>query len=128
MDLFIFSKVKKPLAFIFLLLHINFSMFIPQMEETDSFDANGMPTDDINSLVEYIDQVMLNNIDDTPEDEDDDYARNYSPVQNGFYYTSNASEIIPSDFPDVAKVYFPEFPEVEIPSISFDVIAPPPKG
>ena len=98
------------------------------MEETDSFDANGMPTDDINSLVEYIDQVMLNNIDDTPEDEDDDYARNYSPVQNGFYYTSNASEIIPSDFPDVAKVYFPEFPEVEIPSISFDVIAPPPKG
>jgi len=67
--------LRKLLAFILLLTHLNTSMFIPQMAEVDMYDSAGNQIDDINSLIEFIDQDVLGHYDSTPEDEDDDTER-----------------------------------------------------
>lgn len=68
--------LKRILAFILILSHLNTSMFIPQMnEEVDVYDSAGNQVDDINTLIEYIDQDVLGHYDPTPEDEDDDTDR-----------------------------------------------------
>jgi hypothetical protein len=41
--------MKKLLAFILLLSHMNTSMFLPQVPEDDIYDGNGNQVDDINS-------------------------------------------------------------------------------
>ena len=73
--------MKKIVAFILLLCHMNTSMFLPQMDEEDVYIASGQQVDDINSVVEYVDQVMLGHKDDTPEDEDDDSGQNFLLVE-----------------------------------------------
>jgi dTDP-4-dehydrorhamnose reductase len=74
--------VRKLMAFILLVSHLNTSMFIPQMAEVDVYDSNGAQVDDINTLVEYIDQEVLGHPDSTPEDEDDDTERTYHVVKS----------------------------------------------
>jgi|SRR6187402_2325740 len=119
--------MKKLSAFILLLLHINFSMLIPQIEEID-FDVTDFKIDDINSLFEYVDQVILENSDITPEDEDNDTARNYSLTQIDFYCNQYSFEITSHNFPEKGKNFFPEYAANKIPSISFDIVGPPPKA
>ncbi len=75
--------LKKLFAFTVLLAHINYAMFIPQLEETDSFDDMGVQVDDINSFSEFVDEVVLGNKDTTPEDEDND---------NGFWLNTVKAE------------------------------------
>jgi hypothetical protein len=77
------TMLKKLFAFTILLAHINYAMFIPQLEETDSFDDMGVQVDDINSFSEFVDEVMLGNKDTTPEDEDND---------NGFWLNTVKAE------------------------------------
>ena len=62
--------MKKVFAFILLLCHLNTSMFLPQVDEDDQYDAHGQQIDDLNTVSEYIDQVVLGDVDKTPEDED----------------------------------------------------------
>lgn len=59
-----------------LLLHINFTMFIPQVDEMDIYDRSGRQIEDVNSLSEYLVEAF------TPtekhyskKDGDDDNAR-----------------------------------------------------
>ena len=73
--------LRKILATILLLNHLNTSMFIPQMAEVDSYDSFGTQVDDINTLVEYIDQQVLGHYDNTPEDEDDDSGQPYHIIK-----------------------------------------------
>src|SRR4051794_13610638 len=75
--------MKNLLSILILFSHMNFSMFIPQLDEADGFDQSGRQIDDINSLYEYIDEVVLGNVDSTPDDEDDD---------NGIYYHIQKAE------------------------------------
>src|SRR5215210_1991943 len=73
---------KKLLAFIFLLSHINSTMLLPQVVETDVF-RNGRQVDDINTIVEYIQQEILDITDDSPEDEDDDNGCDFKSFKFG---------------------------------------------
>src|SRR5215211_5454050 len=66
---------KKLAAFLLLLSQINSSMLLPQAEDIDVY-ANGQQTDDKNTVVEYIQQEVLDIPDETPEDEDDDKGQN----------------------------------------------------
>lgn len=60
-------------------------MFFPMVDEDDQYDeVTGLQKDDINSLAEYIYQVILGHKDTTPEDEDDDQAH--------FYHIKNAPQ------------------------------------
>jgi hypothetical protein len=120
--------MKKVLAFLVLLSHMNYAMFIPQLDEVDAYDANGNQVDDINSLTEYIDQIVLGNKDDTPEDEDDD---------NGFYL--NIVKVDQYCFQqfvielDAAveirqnKTKYPPRLENKLPAIFFEIQSPPPE-
>lgn len=116
--------MKKLLAFILLLSHMNTSMFLPQAPEDDVYDKNGSQIDDITSIVEFV-MVKLG-IDHHADDENNDQGQNfhlikifdfcYSPV---FTKTNNEFSIKPS--------VFIEYKEDKIPNVSFDIIIPPPK-
>jgi hypothetical protein len=101
-------------------------MFTPQLEEMDLFVIIENQADDINSLIEYIDQQVLDNTDPTPEDEDDDKARTYRIVQIDIYYKANTDAFINDIFSYTKKV-FPEYNSAGVPSLNFEIKLPPPK-
>ncbi len=76
---------KKLIAFITLLCHMNSSMLLPQGAELDVFNWSGQQEDDINTVFEYVDQVILGHHDNTPEDEDDDSGQNLHLVKDVNY-------------------------------------------
>ena len=115
----------KIIAFIVLLSHLNFSMFIAQIDEVDVFDKSGQQREDVNSLVEYLANTF--HIKHKPfKDSDDDNARYFHAVK-----LPNC--IIPQ--PIVAKEdnlnlsdkSFPLYIEQKLISFSLDVQGPPPK-
>ncbi len=117
--------MKKLLAFILLLSHMNTSMFLPQVPEDDVYDANGNQVDDINSVVEYV-MVKLG-LDHHADDEDDDSGQNFHLVKNAEFFPPVFSEIKTNDFFTTEPAVFGEYKENKIPMISFDIIIPPPK-
>ena len=115
----------KLIAFIVLLSHINFSMFIAQIDEVDVFDKNGQQREDVNSLVEYLASTF--HIKHKPiKDSDDDNARY-------FHVVKLPSCIIP--LPILAKEdnfglsdkSFPLYIEKKLIRVSLDIQGPPPK-
>lgn len=120
--------MKKVLAFIVLLSHFNFTMFLPTVEEQDVYYANGERADDINSLYEYVDQVLLGNIDRTPEDEDDDQPHFYQIIKvETSYYQQSATELKPNFSTAVENKFYKEVDETILPFPSYDIISPPPQ-
>lgn len=62
-------------AILFLTMHVNVTMFIAQVDEVDTYDARGKRQNDINTLGEYIHDVLLHHNNKSRPDEDDDNAR-----------------------------------------------------
>lgn len=105
-------------------------MFFPMVDETDVYEQQGKQKDDINSLAEYINQVLLGHRDNTPEDEDDDQAH--------YYHARNAHRFIVSAF-EVRPVFsaptieFKKAPQYGVSvvqptvTVSYDITAPPPE-
>lgn len=115
----------KIIALIVLLSHLNFSMFIAQIDEVDVFDKSGQQREDVNSLVEYLANTF--HIKHKPfKDSDDDNARYFHTVK-----LPNC--IIPQ--PIVAKEdnfnfndkSFPIYIEKKLISFPPDIQGPPPK-
>ena len=71
----------RSLAFLVLALFINAALFSPVVDEKDIFDKAGCQVDDINSAYEFVDQILLGNIDEPPEDEDDDKSHFFQLVK-----------------------------------------------
>lgn len=111
-----------------LLLHINFIMFIPQLDEVDVYDTLGRQTGDINSVTEYISQVLLGNNGTNRQDEDDDCARNLSIALVAFDCQQQVIEIIKPALPDISSEKFILYSTGKTQLMSFDVIAPPPEA
>ena len=119
--------MKRLLAFILLLSHMNTSMLLPQVSEDDVYDKMGNQVDDINSIVELV-MVKLG-FDHHADDEDDDQGQNFHIVKI-FEYCSQPvfSEINNREFAIDKKAMFGVYKENKIPDISFDIIIPPPKA
>jgi hypothetical protein len=120
--------LKKPLAFLLLISHINFFMFIAQVDEVDAYAADGHRINDINSLAEYINDVVLHNQDKPRDDEDDDNARYFHPGNLADY--SLGQPVIVSGLKigeEVREKSFPRVNDQNIHSIFYDVITPPPR-
>jgi hypothetical protein len=117
--------MKRMLAFFLLLSHMNTSMFLPQVPEDDIYDTNGNQVDDINSVFEYV--MVKIGLDHHADDEDDDSGQNLHIV-TGFQYTFQPffSEII-KKYSENKTDSFGEYSQEKIPSISYDIIVPPPK-
>lgn len=121
--------MKKVVAFILLLCHMNTSMFLPQVAESDRFDSSGQQIDDINSVVEYVDQIILGHRDRTPEDEDNDDGQNFTLATNINYYVDQPFVVL--EHPEFEKAGKRNFFEYSVPKISFvsyDIVVPPPKA
>ncbi len=119
--------MKKLLAFILLLSHMNTSMLLPQAPEDDVFDKMGNQLDDTNSIVELV-MVKLG-IDHHADDEDDDQGQNFHLVKIFEYcFQPVFSEINDNGFAIDKKAMFGIYKENKIPNISFDIIIPPPKA
>ncbi len=103
-------------------------MFLPQLQETDSYDVNGKQEDDINSLYEYIDQIVLDNKDDTPEDEDNDNPQDYTVVQVISFYCDQHFFQIEVVVPKIQTTNNFAHSHIDtITSITYDIISPPPE-
>lgn len=121
--------MKKIFAFIVLLSHMNFTMFFPTVEEHDVYTANGIMVDEINSVYEFVNEVLLGDKDDTPEDEDDDQPDYYQVVKIADYYYNCISEQIKLPFVDVyTEVCYPEYNNKQLLLLSYDIVAPPPEA
>ena len=118
--------MKKVLAFILLLSHLNTSMLLPQVPEDDVYDKNGNQVDDINSMVEFV--MVYLGIDHHADDEDNDQGQNFHIVKICEYcFQPVFNEIKKKEFLITKRFLFGEFKEDKIPAISFDIIIPPPK-
>lgn len=116
------------LLYIVILMHVN-TMLIPIMNGSDSVDAKGRPHDEINSVIEYVYQVMLNNKDRTPEDEDSEHDQSavvsYHKGQHCIVSLFEIKFSVPFSMDGRKKNYFPL--EVDkVPAISYDICVPPP--
>lgn len=56
-----------------LLLYTNSSLVVPQTDQIDVFEYAGAEVDEINSLVEYIDELILEHDGQSPEKDDYDF-------------------------------------------------------
>ena len=118
--------MKKCFAFILLLCHMNTSMFLPQVAEDDVYDANGNQEDDINSVVEYF-RVALG-YDHTADDEDDDSGQNFHMAKTvDYFYQQPCIIITKKETSQSSCQKFPGYIVKKIPSVSFDILIPPPK-
>lgn len=120
--------LKKVIAFIILLCHMNTSMFLPQVAECDIYNSSGEQEDDINSVVEYVDQVILGHHDNTPEDEDDDSGQNFHLAKDVNYFfqpffTPLERKLIVTS----KKKRYAIFQTRKISAVYFDIISPPPE-
>jgi hypothetical protein len=119
--------MKKLAVFILLLVHVNYFMFLPQRDEVDSYDANGVQTEDINSLTEYI-RVILG-YDTTPDDEDDDKGDNFTLVKIcDYFFQQQVSFLKTPLLTEIAVKYFYEVNDKKPKGISYDIISPPPEA
>ncbi len=103
-------------------------MFLPQCAETDILNATGQQEDDINSVVEYIDQVILGHHDDTPEDEDDDSGQNFHLVKYVDYVFQPFFVASEHRLPETQNSKrYPVLESYKILSVYFDILSPPPE-
>ena len=117
--------MKKTLAFILLLSHVNFAMFIAQVDESDVFDRTCQQKEDINSLVQYVEVIILKHNHHT-KDSDDDNARYFHAAKFDDYSFSQAG-IVKKECLFAEKTNFPPGIEEKLSSIYLDIQGPPPK-
>jgi hypothetical protein len=121
--------LKNLLIFIVMLVHINGSMFLPQVAEQDIYNAEGQQQKDINTVIEYFDEVIMDNHDKNPVDEDNDQGQNFHLVKIvDYYFEIDFSPIKHKPVVAIAKNKFSLFPEEKIHSVTLDILAPPPKA
>ena len=121
--------MRKLLAFILLLSHINFSMFIAQVDEVDVYDKTGCQLADINTLGEFID-AAVNGTQNTPsQDEDDDNAR-YFHIDKVVNHTfqQQIAEVKKSYTIAKEKINYPPYIQNKLALVCFDIQSPPPEA
>lgn len=104
---------------------MNTSMFLPQAPEQDVYDANGNQLDDITSIIELV-RVKLG-YDHRADDENDDSGQNFHIV-NTTYTVEPVSREIKKELAINNSENFQHFIESKIPSVSYDILVPPPKA
>lgn len=106
---------------------MNTSMFLPQVAEKDKYDANGNQVDDINSVVEYV--AITLGYDHKADDEDDDTGQNFHLIKSFEFGYHQSSIEVKSVFNSIAsKISYPKYTEDNLLTVSYDIIAPPPKA
>jgi hypothetical protein len=112
-----------------MLVHVNGSMFLPQVAETDIYNTNGQQQDDINTLIEYAERIISDTPTSNPVDEDNDQGQNFHLVKIVDYcYAIEFSSIRHKPVVAAEKNKYCIFPEQEIYPVTLEILAPPPKA
>jgi hypothetical protein len=117
------------LSWILLLVHLNTTLLSPCVHEVDSYDRNGRLLDDINSVVEYVHQIVLGHNDNTPEDEDKGKAPFSTVLKMPVYCLVVCREAAPANAVSAIlnfKRSYPLLPDPGVLRRSVDILSPPP--
>ena len=103
-------------------------MLLPQVAEVDIYNAQGQQEDDINTVIEYVDEVLLDNHRPTPVDEDNDQGQNFHLVKIvDYYFDLDFSSFKHKPVVATTKSKFCIHPEEKIFPVTLEIIAQPPK-
>jgi hypothetical protein len=103
-------------------------MFLPQVAEQDIYNAEGQQQKDINTVIEYVDEVIIGNHDKNPLDGDNDQGQNFHLVKIVDYYFG--TDFLPVKHKPAAvstKKQFCLYAEKKLSSVTLDILAPPPR-
>jgi hypothetical protein len=120
--------MKRIIAFSLLCLFINSSMLLPQVGASCLHDNGGKQSNHVNSLLGWINEIVLEHTDTTPVGEDSDNSFFNSNIDETFCHRSqHKHDLQPQDIllPDGCK--FAEYAEGKLPCLIMDVTAPPPE-
>lgn len=119
----------KRLAVILLLIsHINFSMFIAQVDEVDVFGATGEQLPDVNSLTDYLANLLVSNPENPKKDTDDDSARYFHIVKIDSQLFNQQFTVINQPVREAGKsTSYPDLVKGKLPIIFFEISSPPPE-
>ncbi|MEO8720780.1 MAG: hypothetical protein ABI297_09525 [Ginsengibacter sp.] len=118
--------MRRLLALILLVSHMNTSLFLPQAPEVDVYDVNGNQLDDVTSIIELI-RVQLG-YDHHADDENNDSGQNFHVVNFYEYrFQTFYTEIKKEPRINIQDGFY-DRNESKIPSISYDILVPPPKA
>ncbi len=117
--------MKKIISFILVVLFVNSSLLLPQLP--DSFTHNRTAGDDhMGSLIEWVNEILLEQKDDNPHDKDDNTLEN-SVEETYCHRLFYRNDLLPHITFLSNQLKFAEYPEGKLPILTTDVIAPPPE-
>ena len=112
-----------------MLVHVNGSMFLPQVAEQDIYNADGQQQKDIDTVMEYVNEAVMGNHEKEPVDKDNDEGQNFHLVKIvDYYFEIDDTPLKHKPFATTTKNGSCFFSEKKILSVSLEIIAPPPKG
>lgn len=118
----------KVLVAILLLLHVNFSMFIAQVDEIDVYDASGHQVEDVNSLIDFL-RVTFHKekTHHNKKDSDDDNARYFHIVKLDRLFYQPFFEVLKTG--DTTGLHnYPQLAESKPSAVFSETQSPPPKA
>ncbi len=107
-------------------LHLNYFMFIPQVDEQTIYDKNGVAVNDINSLSEFFSDVILHKKEHR-KDEDDNNARYFHGIKSSCNRVPQLSPVKPVGCDPDSHICPYGFSAKPL-SPYHEVIKPPPKA
>ncbi|MER3470127.1 MAG: hypothetical protein C4330_02055 [Chitinophagaceae bacterium] len=128
MNIVIFVIEMRFFLFVILLLHVNYTMFIAQVDEIDLYDAKGQQIEDINSLTEYVDVVLFGNKHKHKADDDDDCARFFHSIKIDYFFKQQLVATKNVDKEIGAKKVYPVYSIGKPSSAYTEIQTPPPEA
>ena len=119
----------KPFAFILLLLHINFSMFISQVDEQDMCEARGQQVHDIDTLTDWLQEAFAKDKQSgSHNDKKDDNNARFFHILKPHHFFSPHFELLKKPGADEHICYAPALNETRIYAGFYSIQSPPPKA
>lgn len=116
-------------AILFLTVHVNVTMFIAQVDERDTYDTKGRRQNDINTLGEYLHDIVLHHSNKPRPDEDDDNARYCQIVSMPLYdFSLYKSKTTGDELLTEPKKEYALFKENKWHTPFLEIALPPPRG
>ncbi len=104
-------------------------MFLPQVAEVDIYNAQGQQEDDINTVIEYVEENILDNHQPDQQDEDNDQGQNFHLVKIvDYYFALDFAPVKQKPIVATTENKFGLHPEEKITPVTLEIIAPPPKA
>jgi hypothetical protein len=103
-------------------------MFIPQVDELDTFDSNGQQAEDVNSLIDLVHVHLLPNKNrHHNKDSDDDNARYFHAARIGHSFYQPFFSILKAEYWSACTNY-PQPAASKLSSVFSEIQSPPPKA